>query len=656
MALRNGHPITFQPTTLSDTIDGTNNSPGAMAVLQNLVPSPLTRNQWVPRPAAMEINDFSTSGYTVPQFIEAQFTSGSRIYGMVATAGFGGTMSQPFCYDTSVPGFVTIAGQTAGNLPTQTLTGGDWQPPKMVQAGGRILVTHPGFNGANGAFGWIDMTGFSSTTLTATTTAGDPVLTVVSSNPLLAGVRPGQTISGMRIPPNTRVVSVDGTSLTITMSQAASGNGAFIALTIAGGTPAAPLWASGNTNNGGGSTHQGRALASPPISVDIFNGRAYYSVPSTATGNIAALDFSDPNDPLLISDNPNTQAITFQNNLNVTALSGIPYTNLQGGIVSSLIAFQGAAAIWQITGDPTTNNLALNLLLHGCGTLAPNSIDVSPLGLLFVAPDGLRQVSLQGTVTPVIGSNGDGVALPFINAQTPSRMAGAWNSDTYRVAVLASVSPAMIWGVSQWGVAIWGPGTPTTQEYWYHTKLNVWSGPHTLSSSLLSASGDDTGFLVTSTAMGAKLLSSSPFPVPGSSYTENGNQLICVALTALLPDQGDMAMNSLLETTIGLGASVQTMVTVSFLRDADQRTLGEISITVQGSATAVWGQFVWGAANWGAAGSRYAQYRVPWSNAIFFKQGQIGVSFGAAGGMVLGNIYMRYQRLGYMQLGMYDAA
>src|ERR1051325_8341604 len=98
MALGRGRPLTIRPKGASDAHDGTNTFPGAMAALTNLVPSPTTAGVFVPRPAAVQLTDFT--GFTSPTAITALLVIGARIYGMISsgkTAGY----DEPFCYDTS---------------------------------------------------------------------------------------------------------------------------------------------------------------------------------------------------------------------------------------------------------------------------------------------------------------------------------------------------------------------------------------------------------------------------------------------------------------------------------------------------------------------------------------------------------------------------
>ena len=72
------------------------------------------------------------------------------------------------------------------------------------------------------------------------------------------------------------------------------------------------------------------------------------------------------------------------------------------------------------------------------GTLAPNSLAPSPLGLFFVSPEGLRLIDLQAKVSDPIGQDGDGVVKPFLDVSNPphdmpapvSRICAAVNGRT----------------------------------------------------------------------------------------------------------------------------------------------------------------------------------------------------------------------------------
>lgn len=619
MPLRRGRPLTWAPHSLSDAIDGTVAFKGAMASLANLIPAPHTKDVFVPRPAATILNDFSS--FTNVAQGEALLCVGTRFYGMVATNRFPGH-SEPFCFDTSTNAFVTIQGVTSGNTPTSISTAGDWTPPTMAQVGGRIIVTHPGFSGSN-FFGWLDLTGFADTSHTGNT-HGTVTVDTLSANVILAGWRPGMTITDTAgdIPAGTRIVSIASGGLSLTLSAAATGSHSGTTFTVAGGTTVAPLWAAGNVNQ--------NPLVAKPTCVAQFSGRAYYGVAN-------AVAYSDSGDPLQASDASGVQVLTFQNGLNVTALAGLPLNNQLGGVIQSLMCFQGGANIQQITGDQSTSNLSVNTLNEAVGTFSPLSVAPTPLGLMFIAPDGLRLIDFFGHVSEPIGANGEGVSLPFINALNPTRICAAYNEDVYRVTVTGNV-------------AVGGQILSSTQsvEYWYHLKGKIWSGPHNFPYRIIVASQSSltfTGFSLVSGALG--LWQSASLPTFNSSYLENGVQLAWTYQSVLLPDNSEMAANAMIETTIAIALTQN--VTAKFT-DESGNTIDTATLTPLG-VQPLWGTAIWGSFTWGGTGGIYAQQQIFWDIPIVFKQGQISFTGTSSYSVRIGPLYMRYQILGYLLQG-----
>ena len=204
---------------------------------------------------------------------------------------------------------------------------------------------------------------------------------VPGANLSIGGVLIGQVLtvdSGTQVTLNVPVpVAYVGTGIglnfsggtSLTLSQAATGTNATVTLTVAGGTPTAPLYGAGNTN--------GNALASVPTCVGQFNARAYFGV---TVSNQPGTVFTDPNNVRQVTNA--TQALTFANGVAATAFAGLGLAQLFGGTLQSLLVFQNEANIQQITGDPTTNNLALNNLGSGTGTFAPNTIAQTPFGVM----------------------------------------------------------------------------------------------------------------------------------------------------------------------------------------------------------------------------------------------------------------------------------
>jgi hypothetical protein len=615
-----GVPVTVKARGLSDTIDSTNLGQGLMSALTNLIPAPNTLDLWVPRPASMLLTSFG--GFTTPNMGEAVFGQGNRIYGFIQTARFAGH-SEPFIWDQNASAFVAITGVTSANTPTSTSNTGDWTPPTISPNGAFIVFTHPGFNFSGGyAFGWLDMTGFTSTTITGSTHSNTTVDTF-STPVLAAGWRPGMTISDSAgdIPANTTILSISAAGV-VTLSAAATGSNAATTFTVGGGTFAAPLWAAGNIVD--------HPLLAVPTAALQYAGSTCYAVNTTSPPS-AAIVFSDAGDPLRRTDSGKVQITTFQNALPITVLAGLPFTNLTGGIVQSLIAFQGDSAIQQLTGTPILSDLQQNVLSPSIGTLAPNSLATSSTrGLYFSAPDGVRLINQAGVVTPPLGRLGSGVTTPFMFAQNPTRQAAAYNESVYRISV-------------QNGAKV---GVPT-EEYWYHEDDDRWTGPHTFPASVITPTAVPHGFGFFAAGIAAKLWSGSCYASLSATFVENGVQMTFLWQTSRMPDTAEMQENAMVQTAIAIAVPALQNIQVTFYNDTSQ-VLDQPQLVGPANAPAVWGSFVWGAANWGAGLTMYYQQRINWTRVLIFKQGTMSLSGNCAAGLVIGNVYMRYQPQNYL--------
>jgi hypothetical protein len=634
MPLRRAKALTFRPKTVTDAVDSTNAEPGSLMAAADLIWSMHTRSVLVPRPAAYVLSPTPATG-------ELLQTIGTQIYGFMPSSRFPGH-SEPFLIDeaTGIP--VPIQGVTAANTPMTAPTAGDWTPPTFTAVGAYRLFTHPGFALPN-AFGWLDMTGFADST-TGDLTASSTQIINLGKDVNSDGWRAGQVIndSAGLIPAGTRIASIALDGLSLTLTQAAVGAAVGDTFSVLGGTPSYPLWAAGNTSI--------NPLPAVPAAVSQFNGRAYFAVAS-------GIPFTDDLDPLIRTNA--SQALTFDNGVDVTAFGTIPFNTTAGGIIQSLLVFQGDTAIQQITGDPATSNLSKNLLSE-IGTLAPNAIVSTPVGVVFVAPDGLRVVQKDGTVSPPIGADGDGVALPFINAVFPSRMCASYNEDVIRISATYNDS---IGGsvVSQ----------EVSAEWWFHIKLKAWSGPHSFPAAQIAPlDGPRTRHGHVMFALNAPgLWFSNTRPMIDSSYTENGVPLTGTYRTSLLPDNELMFMNGMNETTVMI--SLPPGETAQVLAVDDKRSLlDSVAITGATPPAGVWGQMVWGVNQWGgpkpaagiwgtmvwgqstwgdsgAGGALLAQRLVPWDREVVFKQVSISIAAPSSPAVAIGNLYMRYQITGY---------
>lgn len=644
MGIPRAQAVTIKPTGLSDAVDGTNAFSGAMAILKDLIPNPTTRSQFVPRPASIQLSNFS--GFDAAQQGEALLIVGTRAYGFIASDRFAGK-SEPFCYDLVAGAFVPIANVTAANTPTSQPTTGDWTPPSMAAVtNSRIMMTHPGYDGVTYFVGWLDLSSFSSTDVTGDTHTSNLIDGLSTDVVTVNGWQVGYAISGAGIPADTFITSIAADGLSVTLSNPTTSSLSATALSVSGGSFAGPVYDAGQTSP--------IALASVPVFVSQFNGRAYYAVGNGAT-------FSDPLAPTQVSGGGGTYVPTlfFGDDTPVTAFGGNPVTSqLSGGIVQSLIVFKGGGPYWQITGDPATMNLVSNEVAGTMGTRAPNTICTTPIGLAYVAQDGLRIIGTTGLASQPIGQYGQGVNVPFVQAINPSRMCAAYNHNIIRISVQNGAVNGQPW-----------------QEYWYDLGLQVWTGPHSFPASLIGAYDgvDDTFILFPQLAIGAGaylldsdgnvlfdsdgnplttsgmtygLWQSDVFPTANSTYTENGNPMSFSYAPCLSPDNSQAAMNVIRDSMLGLALPSSSGVSIAALNEQGA-ALDTISLLGPKAGGSIWGAFDWGAATWEAPAPSYQQYYLPWHAPLVFKQISFLVSGASLADFVIGNSYFEYEKLGY---------
>lgn len=592
MAIRDVIPMPFIPAGLSDSRDGNMSKKGGMLSCQNLMPSPATPGILIPRPAAFKVIDFVAGGFSSPGYISAMVQAGTRIYGTIATARNAGR-DEPFCYDFATNSFVTVAGVTASNTPTSPASTGAWTPPSMCQVGPTILLAHPGFSGAASGnyFGWFDTSGFSLSSLTGTT-HGTTTIDTLSANPLTLGVQPGQQITGTNIPAGTRITAVTASS--IILSQAATGSGSGVALTITGGTFMSPLWCAGNTNTNG--------LPSVPTFCANFNNRVYF-----ACANLAY--FTDVLVPTQITNATNFLTIG-GNGDPITSMAPQPYfaTNT-GGIAQALLIFK-AFQIWQVQGDLALSTLSLNQVIQGVGTQSPRSPAVTPNGIAFLAIDGIRNVGLDGQVSIPVGE----VVVPFITALTPSRTAAAYNQGVYRAVV------DFLEG-----------GVYEKFEYWWDEIREIWTGPHTLTYDNIIPYG--SSFLVTSTTNTGAIYQTNVLPGAADSFSEFGSQLTFTYQTGVLSeDTSILSEKALIEHTIFMGFDTELTLTFKAL-DPSYNTFSTYQVTTPLVAP-----------------SQPTTYGVFWPGPIVFNRMSVQITGNSASGLQLGAMYLHYQALGYINV------
>ncbi|TSA41098.1 MAG: hypothetical protein D4R58_01895, partial [Betaproteobacteria bacterium] len=607
MPLRRKVPVTWRPAGVSDSLDGSNSFRGAMGALQNLIPAYDTAGMFVPRPASIQLFDFTA--FSTPGFISASLIIGDTMYGMISSALNSGH-DQPFAYDLSKsiatpPYYYTVAGITSANTPPSPATSGDWVPPTMCQVGSRIVVTHPGFNtgGYVGAikfkYGWFDVSGFSDAAHTGNTNTSTTV-NALSANVLQAGWQPGMTISSNAgdIPAGASIVSIASNGLSLVMSVAATASTAGVTLTVEGGQLDEPLWGAGDTNLNN--------LPSVPLAVAQMGGRAYFAC------GVNGIPFTDS---LNASQRTNaSQALATNDGLAVTCFGALGLASpVSGGVVQSLIAFQGAAKMQQITGDTATSNLAMNALTVATGTLAPLTVTPAGGGLIFLSPDGVKIIDPSANVSPPIGQDGQGIQKPFIFINTPSRSAAAFGSNIYRISFSTTYYSGQI---------------VARLEYWYDLGRQIWTGPHTFPANQIQPWPTQNTFVLAPTGTTALLFQSDPKATSASTYTENGAAMQSVYQTVLLPDNDLIAMNSMIETDIMLSLpALGTPAKAHWLDDSGYE-IDRVSVPTTPS-------------------NRPQQVAIPWVKPLTFKQGSFRIDVNSAAGMAFGDLYLGYQVLGY---------
>jgi hypothetical protein len=537
MAIRRSTPMWFSPRGVSDTLDGTNVFPGAMAALSNLIPDLATPNLWAPRPASISLTSFS--GFTTPGFISVFEIVGQYVFGMIATGRNAGH-DEPFCYDLINQDFVIVSGVTDLNTPISPSATGAWEPPTMALVGTYLLVTHPGFTLGGGVlFGWFDIS-----------------------------------------------------------------------------NPAAPAWSGGNTGT--------NALPSRPSSVANFAGRAYYLV-NPSTGQPGAY-FSDVLAPLTMTNSD--QVLTFGDNLRLNALAGLPLANELGGIIQSLMVFK-SNNVFQITGDAALSNLSSNSLNVATGTTGQRGIATTPKGLAFLAPDGIRVIDFDANVSDPIGMYGAGVNRPFVFAAQSTRVSLACNANILRCTTQNTLKTGSPW-----------------EEYWYDMTMQNWSGPHTFPP--LMAAPYNSTFIIAAQGVNAQLFQSDSFLSPTSTFVENGQQMAITWKTSILPDTKEMNEIALNEHTINMVLDAEGSTYNIQALTAQSTLLASVTLEPP-SGSPLWDQFDWGAANWASAQTGLSPIQIPWPNLLVFRKAQIQLTGNSFSTFRIGDMFLRYQKLGYLQ-------
>lgn len=428
-----------------------------------------------------------------------------------------------------------------------------------------------------------------------------------------ANVPTSPPTTGTWVPPTFAVVSTD--ILITHPGFSGTGSNFFGVISIA--TPSAPVWSSANLSM--------NPLPSVPSTVANFNNRAYFSC-----GNIDF--FSDPLLPLQRTNA--TQSITVGDPTPITVQSGLPVQTTSAGVVGALVIFKGSS-IWQVTGDASTNNLALNYISLTTGCNAPRTVVQMPMGIAFIGIDAPYILNFLGTLLPLIhqfGSEGSpDLQVPFQNATTPSRMAGSFSGNIYRVCVAT-----VIQGIQQ------------TNDYWFDLRRGRWNGPHTFHYDTISQFSNS--FVISGIGSGAALFVSQSIPQVASVYNDNGAALNSILQSSSFPKTSRMAQVQVIESTIELSSSGGSVTYNLAALDDQDNTLNStfLATPVAGS---VWGDFLWGTANWASSKKIPHVYNIPWTAPLNFQKMAVQVMASSANQLAIGTFYARYQDTGYTNRG-----
>jgi len=132
-----------------------------------------------------------------------------------------------------------------------------------------------------------------------------------------------------------------------------------------------------------------------------------------------------------------------------------------------------------------------------------------------------------------------------------------------------------------------------------------------------------------------------------STYIENGNQMTFTWASAMLPDTQQMSENAMVETTINMSFASGGNYS-AYAADQNGALFDSIILVASGTTT-IWGGFSWGSALWQGAANALAPRPLNWHFPIVFRRLFIGITGNCASGIKVGDLFMRYQQLGYLQ-------
>lgn len=414
-----------------------------------------------------------------------------------------------------------------------------------------------------------------------------------------------QAFTGAWTPPSMAVVG----NKIIVAHAGFSGSGSNFFGVIDITTIAAPTWTAANTSS--------NSLPNVPNAVFQFNNRAWF-----ACKNLAY--YSDSLAPTTLTSS--SQFLTLgSGGSNITCFGGLPLQQTVGGILAALIGFK-AEGFWQIAGDTATSNLTLNgPFTPGC--TAPRTVYQVPIGLAFMADSGVRIIGFDGTVqaAPL-----PGVRSPFGKCVVPSRAAAAYSNTVYRISLQTIPNPLN--------------AITAFVEYWYDFENLQWTGPHSICCDVIVPIPGT--FIIASNRQQGALYQSDVDMVSTSLVTEFNQTLTFRYQTTMQPDDGGMAMKSIVESQIDIDFGSQSNTVTAQWLSAAEGVAGTANISA--IVGTYWNQFNWNQANWSPSQYGLRTYNIDWDGPVVYKTGAFALYGALSKGLRLGPARFRVEELGYM--------
>lgn len=383
--------------------------------------------------------------------------------------------------------------------------------------------------------------------------------------------------------------------------------------------PANPAWMGTNTT--------GVPLPAVPTAVANFFGRAYFLVNPPNTINPAAYATNPLS--LAITASP-SQILTFDDNIRLIGAEGLSFKSQLGGVEQALAIFKETNNVYTVMGDFALTNdpIAVNSLNVAISTIAPLTLTRTAKGLSFIAPDGLRIIDREATISDPIGAAGMGVSLPFTAGLVPTREVSACNASVLRITTQNTFAF----------------GTPF-EEYWFDFTRKVWSGPHTFAPSLIEPYGNT--FIMAPQGVLGSLWQSDVVPSTTSTFVENGVQMQWEMTTSMLPDPGFIGMYSINETTINMALDPTMGSWTANVLNPNSVLYNTVTDTVPNTAP-IWDTAIWDTAVWDGVQTGLLPRRIAWTQPLPVSRIQFQFLGQSAGGIRIGDLKLNQGVVNYV--------